>query len=101
MSFPKPSRVKSRENLDAVKLRPCLACGAFPTDPAHVKSVKSGGPDELWNLIPLCRKHHVIQHANGFSGLIKIYPRVWHYLESVGWEVLNGKLWNPKLSPRA
>jgi len=33
-------------------------------DPHHVQPRGRGGPDELWNLITLCRAHHDWVHAH-------------------------------------
>lgn len=47
---------------DYVVRLPCLACGAYPTDPAHVKPTGRGHGDWLedgsGNLVPLCRPCH-------------------------------------------
>lgn len=51
---------------------PCLVCDRAPeanasgqSDPAHVVSRGAGGKDR-GNVVPLCRKHHMRQHAVGW-----------------------------------
>ena len=37
------------------------------TDAHHIKHWIDGGPDELWNLILLCRRHHRLVHEGGWK----------------------------------
>lgn len=47
---------------------PCAACGSPPpSDPAHVRSRGAGGDDS--QVIPLCRRCHIRQHARGWRAL--------------------------------
>lgn len=78
-------RLKDRKLLDLVKELPCVACGDVPADPAHVRSRGAGGPDEEWNVMPLCRIHHVEQHKVGWRTLAAKYPDVASWLENHGW----------------
>ena len=71
--FPKPTRVKDKELRRLIRGRPCLVCGASPSDAAHLKTVGSGGGDTVDNLIPLCRVHHVEQHAIGIDTFLSKY----------------------------
>lgn len=79
--FPKPTRIKDKDIRERVRRKPCLVCGALPCDAAHIKTVGSGGGDKIVNaegeivvnLIPLCRKHHVEQHAIGIDTFFKKY----------------------------
>lgn len=48
-----------------VRSLPCLVCGAVPSDPAHVKSRGAGGTAA--DIVPLCRAHHMEQHAIGVT----------------------------------
>ena len=67
------------------KMRECIISNhecMGPVDLDHCSTVGSGAGDtiiydgeELNNLCPLCRKHHTIKHAKGFSHMIKMYPR--------------------------
>ena len=49
----------------------CVACGSHGVDLHHVKTQKSGGSDESWNLLPLCHLHHVMVHNIGLSDFCK------------------------------
>lgn len=42
-----------------------MVCFEKPVDVHHMKTTKSGGSDNLDNLMPLCRKHHVEFHTMG------------------------------------
>jgi len=47
----------------------CCVCGnAGPSDAAHVKSRGAGGTKD--HLVPLCRAHHIQQHAWGIETFI-------------------------------
>lgn len=85
---PKPKRVVNRGVLDAEKEKPCVICGWHETDPAHIKTVKSGGGDEAFNVMPLCRRHHILQHQLGFVYLSRSYKTVLAALEERGWEIV-------------
>lgn len=80
----------------------CLACGIKSKDvyAHHIKTKAAGGGDDPWNIIPLCNDHHTIGpkawHKIGPSEFLKQFPHVWAHLQSLGWEMLNGKLWNSK-----
>jgi len=51
------------------RLLPCCVCSQLPpSDPAHVRSRGAGGKDAA-NVAPLCRRHHIEQHALGRSAL--------------------------------
>ena len=39
----------------------------------HVKTRKSGGTDDDYNLMPLCRSHHTECHKIGTSTFVKKY----------------------------
>ena len=73
-SFFKRRTFKSKENLLLIKSMMCMACHAMPpSDPAHLKSRKAGGGDQMWNLIPLCRKCHSEQHTIGLRRFVDKY----------------------------
>lgn len=66
--------MKIPENLEKIRQRPCLVCKRPPpSDPHHVKSRGAGGTDEMENLIPLCRRHHVEIHQIGRKTFVKKY----------------------------
>lgn len=100
MTLLKPKRIVDKNLLEVIRNLPCSACGKrAPSDPAHVKSRGSGGPDSAFNVIPLCRQHHSEQHASGFLNMIKKYPRFYLYLKSLGWQISVSGLWHDDLSP--
>ena len=74
----------------------CLVCNRRGCDPCHIKTFGSGGVDEYWNLMPLCRAHHTEQHQIGIISFYKKYPTVALYMEANGWkiEIMSSK---PKL----
>lgn len=94
----KQKRVSDRAALAAVRGKPCLVCHR-PSDPCHIKSKGSGGPDAAWNLIPLCREHHSMQHKVGIVTFIKRYFYVYTTLIQLGWKLENDMLWHPKCIP--
>lgn len=65
--------------------RRCLVCNRRGCDPCHIKTYGSGGVDEEWNLMPLCRQHHSEQHNLGLFSFINKYPSVKFYINSHGW----------------
>lgn len=96
-AYPKPSRVRSRVVLEEVKREPCCICRR-PSDPAHIKTRGSGGPDAAWNVLNLCRAHHIEQGRKTWRWMADEYPSVSDALKVRGWEIgEDGKMWNPKL----
>ncbi len=81
----KKSRIKDRKFLDTFHNQPCVVCGITPSDPDHIKTVKSGGGDEAWNIWPLCRLDHIKKHTIGLNELVRRYPHVKNHLLSRGW----------------
>lgn len=77
-------RIVNTEVLESVRGTPCVIC-AKPSDPAHIKSRGSGGDDAPDNVLPLCRFHHQIQHAKGWSMFCSMYPAVGEALSKRGW----------------
>lgn len=80
----KPVRIQNRKLLDTYHKKPCLACGQL-SDPCHIISRGAGGPDEVWNLMPLCRKHHSEQHQKGWKALASRYPKVYIFFKAHNW----------------
>lgn len=81
----KPKRIENRELLDKYKKYKCAICGKGPCDPCHIKTVGSGGHDEDWNLLAMCREHHTMQHSIGFWKLCSLYPFLRQTLAQKGW----------------
>jgi 5-methylcytosine-specific restriction endonuclease McrA len=72
--------LKSKENLKLIRNSKCTVCKVVPCDPHHVKTRGSGGGDELSNLMPLCREHHIEIHKIGNSKMCEKYPSVYAWL---------------------
>lgn len=84
MKFPKTKRIENRKLLDKITEQPCCVCGAMPpSDPHHLSTKGSGGDDTEDNLIPLCRMHHVMIHAEG-SKMLEKHPHVKELLIEMG-----------------
>lgn len=64
----------------------CIISGERNPDLHHVKTRKSGGGDEPWNLCPLSRKYHNEIHQIGTSTFAKKYEKFTNWLLSNGWE---------------
>ena len=81
----KTKRKVDKNLLAKVKDFPCCVCGRGPSDPHHIKTKKSGGPDEVWNLTPLCRQHHTEIHAIGLTSFANKHEAFIKALTSRGW----------------
>lgn len=65
-NYGKNKSFKSKENIEFIKQQRCIACGkAPPNDAHHLRTRKSGGGDQLWNLLPLDRRCHQESHFIG------------------------------------
>jgi len=54
----------------------CEACG-FPSEELHhVLSRASGGPDDEYNWLALCKADHILFHAMGRASFCKRYPHL-------------------------
>lgn len=73
----------------------CVICGRVPVDRCHVKTKKSGGSMEDFNIFLACREHHSMQHALGILTFYNRFPQFKDHLSKKGWFLLNGKLFNP------
>lgn len=87
MDLKKQPRVRDRDLMDSFHEKGCVACGKRGSDPAHVRSRGSGGDDVADNLVPLCREHHTIQHAIGWSRFVERFPTVGLDLVVKGWAI--------------
>ena len=96
--------MRNWELLEKIKTLPCQVCGRRPVDPCHIRSVGSGGKDEPWNVIPMCRLHHREQHDKGWIKFLSTHRGVKVHLEARGWEIIDSvgkqKLWHPKLAEK-
>jgi len=70
-------------------------------DRAHVKTQATGGTWDDFNILLLCRRHHVEQHTIGWIKFMRKWPRVYRALNDKGWRIVDAqgveKLWNDKL----
>jgi 5-methylcytosine-specific restriction endonuclease McrA len=83
------TRQNLKGNISEVKEKTsCLVCKKINPDRAHVKTRGSGGGDEEWNIMPLCREHHVEQHKIGIVTFAEKYKAVKAYLEKHGWTII-------------
>ena len=71
----------------------CLACGMEPpSDPHHIKTRGSGGGDEWWNVIPLCRRCHTGWHQLGWKTFLSKNWNLKVELKTLGWRWMDGRL---------
>lgn len=95
--FSKKIRKSDKALLELIKAMPCIVCGSrLMVDPSHIKTRGSGGPDEPWNVVAKCRKHHT-EWGMSWSRFLVKYPAFAFKLRQLGWEWESGKLWNPNL----
>lgn len=66
----------------------CLICHREGADRCHIKSRGSGGKDDWWNILYLCRSKHRLQHAKGWAWMAKEYPIIDKTLRDFGWSFL-------------
>jgi hypothetical protein len=52
----------------------------------HLKTRGSGGPDETWNMMPVCTLHHNQAHSLGLIRMSIKYPQVRQWLDDNGWQ---------------
>jgi 5-methylcytosine-specific restriction endonuclease McrA len=67
----------------------CIACGKMGVDLHHIRTRKSGGSDEPFNLMPLSRDCHIKVHQYGLKRFVELYPSVKEFLTQNGWELQN------------
>lgn len=66
-----------------------MICNQIPTDRCHIKTHGSGGPMAEWNIIRMCRMHHIESHKIGFKKMCVKYPWLEKILNDKGWEFVN------------
>lgn len=92
-------REVNEDALQAARDKPCIICGRpAPSDPSHIKTRGSGGPDTEWNVVPMCRVHHTEWGKRGCLTFIRKHPAFGSKLYALGWYLMLGKLWNDKLT---
>lgn len=83
----KAKPVRNPKLLAKVRSLPCVVClRVGGVDAHHVKTRKTGGPDEGWNLMPLCHDHHMEWHRIGSITFCQRHSRVRTWMELTGWE---------------
>jgi 5-methylcytosine-specific restriction endonuclease McrA len=73
---------------------PCLCCGVYTENGNcyhHIKTRKSGGTDDAFNLMPLCQRCHNYFHSIPLSSITKKNVVVKGWLEANGWVFEYGK----------
>ncbi len=73
----------------------CIISGELGADLHHVITRGAGGSDDPKNLMPLSHKHHVAVHQLGLRQFAELYLCVHEWLLENGWELVNGKWFNP------
>lgn len=63
----------------------CIVCKNSESDKHHFKTRGSGGTDDEWNLMYLCRIHHVQIHQIGNNKFVEKYLAVRQWLLENGW----------------
>lgn len=63
----------------------CLICSNNESDRHHVKTRGAGGTDDDFNLMNLCRIHHVEIHKIGNTRFAVKYYKAKHWLTDNGW----------------
>jgi hypothetical protein len=104
-NFKQRRTVDKKLLLEYRKLK-CVVClepknnkGLEDTCAHHIKSKGSGGPDETFNLMPLCSAHHEEIHKVGTYLFCKKYSlTAMKLLHSLGWSFDDKKLKHPNLS---
>lgn len=72
----------------------CIICGE-DNERHHIKTRGSGGSDDDWNIMFLCRMHHVEIHKIGRNTFIEKH-NLTNYMENKGWEFIGIlKRWFP------
>jgi len=65
----------------------CAVCFGPATEYHHVKTRKSGGTDDEWNLLPVNRKCHILIHAKGIITVSDSRNYLLQWLQRNGWEI--------------
>lgn len=85
--YDKPTRKVDKDLMKQFRYRNCVACGTTPCEGDHIFSRGAGGPDEEFNLWPVCRHHHSERHSLGIKTFIQKYPITKLILKIKGWEI--------------
>lgn len=83
--FPKLKRHEDKTIREAIHDQRCTVCNRWGAEGHHIITLKSGGPDKEWNLMPLDRIHHSECHQIGMTKFALKYPKVYKWLIAHGW----------------
>jgi len=72
----------------------CVVCGRPDSDVHHIKTRGSGGTDDPWNLVHLCRREHAEIHQIGSVRFTKKYINFFEHISKKGWYIDGNKLRN-------
>ena len=94
-------RKKDDRFLESIRSLPCLACGREnETQAHHIRTRKNLGPDDAFNILPLCGDCHTMGknawHKVGSLTFLKIHPWVFEYMKQFGWSIEMDRLINTK-----
>lgn len=81
--------MKNKKLRESFYNKPCIICSKVPSDPCHLITYASSRKDEEFNIIPLCRIHHVESHKIGLLTFILKHDKVRIYIEAKGWVIEN------------
>lgn len=96
----KVPKMPNEKLLAHVRAQKCVCCmgrgrtQTTPTEVDHIKTRGSGGGDQPWNLIPLCRHCHSRRHQRGINTFIDHEPGYRAWMIIMGWE-FDGRRWSP------
>lgn len=79
-------RKKNKELRKSYYNMKCIICNTTPCDPCHIRSWGSGAGDFVFNILSMCRKHHIQQTQWGWRKFISRYPVVGRKLKDMGWQ---------------
>lgn len=83
---PKPKTKKDAKLLILLREMPCVKCGQpGPSEVDHIKTVGSGGEDDINNCWPMCRGCHVEKHQLGLTRLVEQNYHLKRVLLLRGW----------------
>lgn len=71
MMYPKKIRKRDKKLLAKLRGEPCQICGKTDTVGHHLKTVGSGGDDDILNLMVLCTLHHRMIHDIGHDSFFE------------------------------
>jgi hypothetical protein len=68
---------------------PCLVCKKLGCNFFHIKPPREMGPDQPWNLVPLCNEHLLETKTKGIKEMFIRYSAIRFQIMAMGWK-LNG-----------